>query len=449
MQLSSGQVRPVQPAELRNVAVNLQAGQPVFQFRQYDTLIPIHNGIVAAKRLGKVGAYTHDIGRYWCHRVLTEQPKLLQALARRYPYILIDESQDIGTLHQAILSLLSDAGSQVSLIGDPHQGIYEFAGADGKFLTNYGKTQGVRNYGLTRNYRSVPAILTIANNLASRTDTADRSVPTTHNGAFFISYKNDEQEQLVSAFRAATIAAGLTLGNSAVICRAREQVNKLTGSGTAIGQGTVKSFAAAAIHRDKRKDYMRAFEIVAGCVASLLADPPPKFVEMITQPARYPEARLLRREIWSFTRNPDTGLPAATLQADTQWHPLLCERVRALLQRLQDGHNLTPTNTVGNKLAKTKVPSIPLMTTPDLAVDQDFPIRIDTVHQVKGESLDAVLYLATTKHVQALLAGVDTEDGRIGYVAVTRARNLFCLGIPQDALQKLRPSLLSKGFQEV
>jgi hypothetical protein len=75
--------------------------------------------------------------------------------------------------------------------------------------------------------------------------------------------------------------------------------------------------------------------------------------------------------------------------------------------------------------------------------------RIDTVHQVKGESLDAVLYLATTKHVQALLAGVDTEDGRIGYVAVTRARNLFWLGVPQEALQKLRPALLSKGFQEI
>jgi superfamily I DNA/RNA helicase len=345
--------------------------------------------------------------------------------------------------------LLSGAGSQVSLIGDPHQGIYEFAGADGKFLTNYGKTQGVSNYGLTRNYRSVPAILAIANNLASRTDTADRSVPTTHNGAFFIGYKNNEQEQLVSAFRSATLAAGLRLRNSAVICRAREQVNKLTGSGATIGQGTVKKLASAAIHRDKRKDYMSAFEVVAECIASLLIAPPSEFIEMITQPARYPEARLLRREIWSFTRNPDIGLPAATLQADTHWHPLLCERVKTLLQRLHDSHNLTPTNTLGNRLAKTKVPGVPLIATADLAVDQDSSIRIDTVHQVKGESLDAVLYLATTKHVQALLAGVDTEDGRIGYVAVTRARNLFWLGVPQDALEKLRPGLLSKGFQEV
>lgn len=449
VQPASGNAFPVQPAELHKVVVNIQAGRPTFQFRQYGALLPINNGPVVTARLGAVGAYTHDLGRYWCHRVLIEQSRLLQALARRYSHILVDESQDIGTLHQTILALLSVAGSQVSLIGDPHQGIYGFAGADGKFLTSYGQTQGVNSYGLTRNYRSVPAILALANSLSSRTDTADRPAPETQHGAFFIGYKNAEQEQLVSAFRTATVTAGLRLDRSAVICRGREQVNKLTGNDGAVGQGTVKGFAAAAIHRDKRQDYMSAFRAIADCIASLLVDPPPRLVEMITQPARYPEVRLLRREIWSFTRNPDTGLPAATLLADTQWHPLLCARVKALLQRLRDGYGLTPVDTLGNKLAKRNLPSTPLLATADLAAEQDSPIRIDTVHQVKGESLDAVLYLAAKDHVEALLAGVDTEVGRIGYVAVTRARNLFWMGVPYDALRELRPELLRRGFQEI
>lgn len=75
-------------------------------------------------------------------------------------------------------------------------------------------------------------------------------------------------------------------------------------------------------------------------------------------------------------------------------------------------------------------------------------IRVDTVHQAKGESLDAVLYLATKEHVSALLAGVDSEVGRIGYVAATRARNLLWLGMPANALAELRPALLARGFQE-
>lgn len=74
---------------------------------------------------------------------------------------------------------------------------------------------------------------------------------------------------------------------------------------------------------------------------------------------------------------------------------------------------------------------------------------MDTMHHVKGESLDAVLYVATKDHVQALLAGVDSEVGRIGYVAVTQARNLLWLAVPTNALKELRHALLASGFQEV
>ena len=66
-------------------------------------------------RLGKTGAYTHDLGRYWVYRVLKERPELLTVVVRRYPYILIDEAQDIGSVHQAILQLLIDAGACVTL----------------------------------------------------------------------------------------------------------------------------------------------------------------------------------------------------------------------------------------------------------------------------------------------------------------------------------------------
>lgn len=59
-----------------------------------------------------------------------------------YPHILIDESQDIGTMHQAILELLIKAGVQVSLIGDPSQSIDEFAGATGEFLRAYTERKG-------------------------------------------------------------------------------------------------------------------------------------------------------------------------------------------------------------------------------------------------------------------------------------------------------------------
>lgn len=123
------------------------------------TPIPQRNAEMALSRLAEIGAYSHSAGRYWVMRILREKPFVKRALSRRYPHILVDEAQDIGPEHQAILQLLIDAGSQVSLIGDPHQSIYEFARADGKFLRDFSKDPNVTAHELTTNYRSLPEIV--------------------------------------------------------------------------------------------------------------------------------------------------------------------------------------------------------------------------------------------------------------------------------------------------
>ncbi|MFW5454152.1 UvrD-helicase domain-containing protein [Thioalkalivibrio sulfidiphilus] len=400
-------------------------------------------------RLGQVGAYTHNLGRYWCYRTLAEQPGILRALVHRYPHILVDEAQDIGTVHQAIIEQLVGAGCQVSLIGDPNQGIYEFAGANGAFLKRYGQREGVNSLRLTRNFRSVPAILDLANRLSTRADTANRRAPDTTHGAFFVPYRNAERENLVAAFQAAVLTADLKLERSAVLCRGRDMADKLAGNEGAPGQGIVKSLAQASILRDRHQDYLGAFKLVATGIVGLLANPPQGLVARLTQPARYPDGRALRRLVWAFTRNPNSGLPATTLTGDTQWHPLLLERTRTLLAQIAQDHGLASADNLGNKLARRGLPNAPLIAAADLAANDEVPrIRVDTVHQAKGESLDAVLYLANREHTNALLAGVDTEVGRIGYVAVTRARNLLWLGVPANALEELRPALLAQGFQE-
>lgn len=400
-------------------------------------------------RLGRTGAYTHDLGRYWCHRALREQPAILRALVRRYPHVLIDESQDIGPCHQAILDLLADAGMEISLIGDPNQGIYEFSGADGRFLTEYGNRAGVRSFSLTKNYRSVPAILSLANQLSNRNDTHDRDAPDTVHGAFFASYRTNDRNHLIETFEATVAAAGLDPGRCAILCRAAKLTNELSGADTPVGRGLVKEFALASILRDKRRDYKRSFEVLARCVVSLLDDPAENLLAALLSPARYPEMRPLRRRLWQFVRDPDTGLPPSTLLADTEWLPLLRDRVRQLLAALQDDFGLVPVNGLGNKLTRRDLPHASLVAADDLGAQRNTRIRVDTVHKAKGESLDAVLYMATREHIEAMLDGVATEVGRIGYVAVTRARNLLWLGIPATALPGLRQRLTDFGFREV
>lgn len=447
-QPAKGDAYPVPRARIGDVVANFRGGVAQFHFRNHKTLIPINNGTIVVARLAQIGAYTHNLGQYWALCTLQRQPQIRAAMAHRYPHILVDESQDIGTIHQAILLELAAAGSQISLIGDPSQGIYEFAGADGTFLSDYSKKAGVHSYPLTRNYRSVPSVVALANALSNRADTADRPVPELSHGAFFIAYKPVDRDKLIVAFQGAVLAAGLSVDRSAIVCRGRSTVESVAGTEAAMGQGLVKQFARAAVLRDKRRDYLGAFEAVAGCITGLLQKPDVGWLASLIQPARHPEMKPIRREIWTFTRNPDQGLPPSSLVADTQWHPQLVPRVKALLDRLQNQFGLLPGDNVGNKLKKTALLNRPLQQAADLATEPQSILRVDTVHKVKGESLDALLYLAEKDHVEALLRGVDTELGRIGYVAATRARNLLWLAIPSAALPALRPLLIAKGFVE-
>ncbi|MEN9902833.1 MAG: hypothetical protein RL651_1497 [Pseudomonadota bacterium] len=400
-------------------------------------------------KLGRTGAYTHDLGRYWAYRVLKERPELLAALACRYPYIVIDEAQDIGSVHQAILELLIGAGSCVTLIGDPNQGIYEFAGADGKFLADYHQRPGVKQYSLKKNFRSAPCIVDLANVLCGRKDITERSAPSTPHGAFFIGYKRDQHAQLITAFRGAMLATGADIKRSAVLCRGRGLADTLRGDEAPAGRGLVKMFAAAAVLRDRRRDFLKAFQRVTVALVALLDNAPHSLVNQITQSSSNPIDRELRKVIWSFTRDADFGLPSSALVADMQWHSLLLDRVKALLVRLEAKFGLKQTDNIGRKLSKRALPNTPLASAEDLADSDARPLRIDTVHKAKGESLDAVLYMITKEHAQALLEGVTTEVGRIGYVAVTRARDLFWLALPHNALNELRPELLARGFNEV
>lgn len=439
------------PQSITALKLAFVKGAELFYYAFKDQVEQVDTSIARSliTKLGRTGAYTHDLGRYWTYRVLNERPELLAALARRYPHILIDEAQDIGSVHQAILELLIGAGSCVTLIGDPNQGIFDFAGADGNFLSGYHQRPGVKQYSLKKNFRSAPCLVELANGLCGRADVAERTAPSTQHGAFFTAYKKDQHAQLITAFQGAMSAAGADVERSAVLCRANGLAQTLRGDQAPAGQGLVKAFAAAAVLRDRRKDYLKAFQRLVVAVIALLDSAPHGLVSQITQPSSDPVDRALRKAIWAFTRDAATGLPSSLLVADTHWHPQLLARVKVLLASLETKFGLKPADNIGRKLAKTALPNAPLASAEDLADSDATTLRVDTVHKAKGESLDAVLYMTTREHAQALLDGVTTDVGRIGYVAATRARDLLWVAVPQSAVKELRPILLATGFKEV
>jgi hypothetical protein len=398
-------------------------------------------------KLGAVGAYTHASARYWVLRILKEESFVLRALVRRYPHILVDEAQDIGPEHEAVLRLMIAGGTKLSLIGDIHQGIYEFSGANGAFLSGYAAEPGVTDKKLTINYRSVPAIVEVANKLSGRNDEATRASPTTISGAYFIPFKKTEKDQTLATFANLLQRAGIAMKDGVVVCRSGQWADQWSGAEEGQGQGIVKILADAAICRDKLKRLDLAFDNTCAGVVGLLAEEHRDLISQLRRPAGSSDILRLRRAVWAFVREPTTGLPSATLLADTQWHPQLTNRVKALVGQLQAEFGLKPGDNLGNKLAKKALLNQPLIQLPDLAEPGVPQFRVSTVHKVKGESLEGVMYVVSKEHAEELLNGTNTEVGRIGYVAVTRARNLFVLAVPEGAISVLASKLLDAGFK--
>lgn len=404
-----------------------------FEFEVGKSYAPIKiSSVEAAKsirRLGAVGAYTHSLGRLWALHTLRKQPLVLQALARRYPHIIVDEAQDVGGEHQALLEMMAAAGAQLSLVGDKNQSIYDFSGANGRFLDEYGKRIGVRANELTKNYRSVPSIVAVANHLANRSDEADREAPSLLNGAFYLPYKKTEKDQLLTAFAGLVSEAGLLMRDSVVLCRSNEWVDEWSGGEEEQGQGVIKSFVQATIWRDKRERYDEAFRYFCIGLVGLLDGGHSALSKMLSHRSQDAKGRALKRAIWSFVHDPSAGLPAGVLLANADWHSQLVPRIRAFLSRLEEEFLLVPASNLGQKLANRALLAKPIVSPADL-VSSPNRFTFSTVHKVKGQSIDAVMYVADRKQVKELLDGTTTEVGRIGYVAVTRARNLFVLAIP-------------------
>lgn len=77
-----------------------------------------------------------------------------RALAAKYPWLVVDEYQDLGlALHRIVIELLDRHGVQVFAVGDPDQSIYAFSGARPEFLDDLARRPDVHVERLELNYR--------------------------------------------------------------------------------------------------------------------------------------------------------------------------------------------------------------------------------------------------------------------------------------------------------
>lgn len=88
-------------------------------------------------------------------KLLQEKPYVRECISAKYPWILIDEYQDLGRpLHEMVLSLIKYTNIKFFAVGDPDQSIYGFQGAVPDYLHELAERSDVKKIVLRNNYRS-------------------------------------------------------------------------------------------------------------------------------------------------------------------------------------------------------------------------------------------------------------------------------------------------------
>ncbi len=103
--------------------------------------------------------------------LLRENPDILDRLQEQFRYVLVDEYQDTNPVQAELVDLLAAKHRNLFVVGDDFQCIYSWRGADFRNIMTFAERYpDARIYKLETNYRSVPEVLAVANEVVDGSD---------------------------------------------------------------------------------------------------------------------------------------------------------------------------------------------------------------------------------------------------------------------------------------
>ena len=391
--------------------------------------------------LTQKGFATQTDANFFSLLVLKTHPNIAKALAYRFPVLIVDEAQDTSAQQMGIIDLLIENGlSEVMLVGDPDQAIYEWREAEPSLFLEKCKNWKDSSESLEENWRSSSNICQATSRMSSDGRTMKAVNPKV--AAFaaqprIFPYSSDKEiAKIAESFVRTCSEAGVAIGDRHALARGKELANVVV-PGTlsekldpwSDGAPLTEKLARARYLLDS-KEYPRAVRLMERIVfKEQHAAGSPSFARM------YPSSSHLfvRGQIFAAL----VRLPATEEKTIGNWveeaRIVVCElqflgKDRELkLKKASAAHNYADLRfrTLFGKPA-------------ELCNDQE--LSAQTVHAAKGKSLDAVLVVlkaqgarppAYAKLLAKRASLLDCEELRIVYVAMTRARRILWLLVPE------------------
>jgi DNA helicase-2/ATP-dependent DNA helicase PcrA len=333
--------------------------------------------------------------------MLDSEPRVLAQVRAQFRFFTVDEYQDVSPLQHRLLELWRGERTDVCVVGDASQTIYSFTGATSRYLLEFERDFPHANVvRFERNYRSTPAVLTLANRLMRDRPGALELRPTstsTEPVPGVAAFDDDAAEAAAVADAVAKqVASGTRPEQIAVLFRINEQAVVLEAAlrerGIAVRQlGTSKFFTIAAVRM-----------VVSALRVQARSHPDESMRKVV--------ADLSREAGWSI-RPEDSSLPRESweaLDAIVRFSTSLPDTVS--LERFSD--ELSEREESNNELTVSAV-------------------VLSTLHSAKGLEWETVFLVGLSEgqlpiNYARTPSAVD-EERRLFYVGITRARQRLLL----------------------
>lgn len=164
-----------------------------------------------------------------CAGMLEAEPRVAASVHEQYRHFTVDEFQDVSPLQNRLLELWLGDRRDICVVGDASQTIYSFAGAEQRFLLEFGRRHpDATVVRLETNYRSQAPILAAANALMHGRPGALELVPARDSFSAdpptVTAYETEGEEAAgIATEIAARIEGGTSPAEIAVLYRAHSQ----------------------------------------------------------------------------------------------------------------------------------------------------------------------------------------------------------------------------------
>lgn len=144
------------------------------------------------------GLMHYDDTIYFAYKVITKFSFLQEVIARKFPFMFIDEFQDSHPIQVRIIKMIANSGTTIGVIGDPAQSIYGFLGAEVKQFNAF-SLAGLQEYIIEGNRRSSIRIVDFLNKI--RTDLQQKPQRTNqgYTTSVFVGNHVDNYQKLLNA----------------------------------------------------------------------------------------------------------------------------------------------------------------------------------------------------------------------------------------------------------